>query len=99
MENIPLPILKIDKVLNDTCPFAGHEVRLWPRKPKNPNRKKKIGMCEICDAKFEDEDAHVKTTQHQNALNKKRPHFHKECFTIFKGRVVSSKTIKPYFEP
>ena len=98
MENIPLPILKVDKVENDGCPFAGYEKKHREAKKKLA-RKMKAGNCEICDAKFEDEDAHVKTSQHQNALNKKRPHFHKECFKIFKGRVLSSKTIKPYFEP
>ena len=94
MENIPLPILKVDKVENDGCPFAGYEKKHREAKKKLA-RKMKAGNCEICDAKFEDEDAHVKTTQHQNALNKKRPHFHKECFKIFKGiRVVGKGSWK-----
>ena len=82
MENIPIPILKVDKVENDGCPFAGYEKKHREAKKKLA-RKMKAGNCEICDAKFDDEDAHVKTPQHQNALNKKRSHFHKECFTFF----------------
>ena len=81
MENIPIPILKVDKVENDGCPFAGYEKKHREAKKKLA-RKMKAGNCEICDAKFDDEDAHVKTSQHQNALNKKRSHFQKDSFAF-----------------
>ena len=45
---------------------------------KKVTRKIKAGTCEICDVKFDDEDAHIKTSQHQSAVIRKRPQFKKE---------------------
>ena len=46
----------------------------------------KAGSCEICDEKFEDEEAHVKSAKHQACLEKKRHQFErvlKSCTSFF----------------
>ena len=54
--------------------------------PQKIQKKMKAGSCEICDEKFEDEDAHVASARHQSFLTKKRKQFDqlfKQCDFMF----------------
>lgn len=85
VENMPLPILKIEAVDNDGCPFAGYDKKQRESRKKNA-KKAKAGSCEICDEKFDDEDAHVASEKHQRCLDRKRHQFErvmKSCEAFF----------------
>ena len=61
-------------------------IKLLIKLSKLPITLEKSGSCEICDEKFDDEDAHVLSARHQACLDKKRHQFErvlKSCSSFF----------------
>ena len=87
-ENIPIPVLRLDRVENDGCPFEGYEKKSSREAKRKIAKKLRGGCCEICDEKFSDEEVHVKSEKHLKFLAKRKKDFDilkKNCEKLFPG--------------
>ena len=84
IENIPVPVLRLDAIKNDGCPFKGYE-NIFEQENKQKFKKKR-GFCKLCMVEFGDEKMHIKSEVHFGSLSKKREDFIKlegTCKNIF----------------
>ena len=86
MEDIPVPVLRLDNIENDGCPFEGYEKKSTREAKRKVTKKLRGGCCEICDEKFSDEETHVKSKKHCSFLSKRLGDFNKlqhSCDNLF----------------